>query len=198
VTPLDRHARIDQSENPDSIEAILAAEPIENADPTEPAEPIDKTEPAEPIDRIEPAEPIDKIEPLDPMLQSEPAEPAERTDRRLFRMTAFSRRRGRQRSAGWLQEPPRAPQKAAEAAFTRLSRLVWSDRVDLLGLRALGPLAGGEVNPLVLLQAAESVSLDGGVVNENVGSAVVGGDEAVALVGVEPLHGALSHVSFSY
>ena len=102
VTPLDRHARIDQTENPDSIEAILAAEPIENADPTEPAEPIDKTEPAEPIDRIEPAEPIDKIEPLDPMLQSEPAEPAERTDRRLFRMTAFSRRRGRQRSAGWL------------------------------------------------------------------------------------------------
>src|SRR5450755_4555220 len=72
------------------------------------------------------------------------------------------------------------------------------ERADLLGLRALRALAGGEVDPLVLLEAAEAVSLDGGVVNEDVGGAVVRGNEAVTLVGVKPLHGALSHVLFSY
>jgi hypothetical protein len=55
--------------------------------------------------------------------------------------------------------------------------------VDILGLRALGALAGCELDPLVLLKAAETASLDGGVVNEDVGRAVVGGDETVALVG---------------
>src|ERR1700689_5385510 len=68
-----------------------------------------------------------------------------------------------------------------------------SDRVYFLGLRALGAAAGGELHPLVFLEAAETVSLDGGVVNEDVGGAVVGGDETVTLVGVEPLHCALSH-----
>src|ERR1700735_5087372 len=71
------------------------------------------------------------------------------------------------------------------------------DRANLLGLRALGALAGGELDPLVLCKTAETVSLDGGVVNEDVGGAVVGGDETVALVSVEPLHSALSHVAFS-
>src|SRR5580700_1353245 len=68
-----------------------------------------------------------------------------------------------------------------------------SDRVYFLGLRALGAAAGGELHPLVFLEAAETVSLDGGVVNEDVGGAVVGGDETVTLVGVKPLHCALSH-----
>ena len=68
------------------------------------------------------------------------------------------------------------------------------ERANLLSLRTLRALAGGEVDPLVLLQAAEAVSLDSGVVNEDVGGAVVWGDEAVTLVGVKPLHGALSHV----
>jgi hypothetical protein len=65
---------------------------------------------------------------------------------------------------------------------------------DLLGLRPLGALAGGELDPLVLLQTAETVNLDGGVVNEDVGGAVVWGDKPITLVSVEPLHGALSHV----
>src|SRR6266496_2149008 len=68
-----------------------------------------------------------------------------------------------------------------------------SDRADFLGLRPLGAPAGGELDPLVVLEAAVTVNLDGGVVNEDVGSAVVGDDETVALVGVEPLHCALSH-----
>jgi hypothetical protein len=74
---------------------------------------------------------------------------------------------------------------------------VWANglqRLDLLGLRALGPPAGRVLNPLVLLKAAVTVSLDGGVMNEDVISAIVWGDETVPLVGVEPLHSALSHV----
>src|SRR5690242_11705946 len=68
------------------------------------------------------------------------------------------------------------------------------ERLDLLGLRALGSPAGGVLDPLVLLQAAVTVSLDGRVVNEDVVGAVIGGDETVPLVSVEPLHGALGHV----
>ena len=55
------------------------------------------------------------------------------------------------------------------------------DRLDLLGLRALGPPAGRVLDPLVLLKAAVTVNLDGGVVNENVIGAVVWGDETVPL-----------------
>jgi len=68
------------------------------------------------------------------------------------------------------------------------------ERLDLLGLRALWPPAGCVLDPLVFLKAAVTVSLDGGVVNENVIGPVVRGDETVPLVGVEPLHSALSHV----
>ncbi len=64
-----------------------------------------------------------------------------------------------------------------------------SERADLLSLRAFRALAGGELDPLVLLQAAETVSLDRGVVNKDIGGAIVGGDETIALVGIEPLHG---------
>src|SRR5947207_11499375 len=68
-----------------------------------------------------------------------------------------------------------------------------SDGPDLVGLRALGAPAGRVLDPLIFLEAAVAISLDGGVVDEDIGSAVVGGDESVALVGVEPLHFALSH-----
>jgi 3-oxoadipate enol-lactonase len=56
-----------------------------------------------------------------------------------------------------------------------------SERAYLLGLRPLGPLAGGELDPLVLLEAAEAVREDGRVVHEDVRAAVVGRYEAVAL-----------------
>src|ERR1700733_1805141 len=72
-----------------------------------------------------------------------------------------------------------------------------SDYVDILGLRPLDAAAGDELDPLVRLEAAETASLDGGVVNEDVGSAIVGGDETIALVGVERLHCALSHYALS-
>ena len=65
--------------------------------------------------------------------------------------------------------------------------------MDLVSLRALLTLAAGELDPLVFLEAAEAACLDGGVVNEDIGSAVIGRDKPITLVTVEPLHCALSH-----
>src|SRR5487761_1357745 len=70
----------------------------------------------------------------------------------------------------------------------------WSDRADLLGLRALLALACGVLDSLVVREAAVAVRLNGRVVNEDIGRAVVRGDETEALVRVEPLHCALSHL----
>src|SRR5580658_8274160 len=73
-------------------------------------------------------------------------------------------------------------------------RLTWSsDRTDLLGLRTLRAPTRGVLHPLVVLKAAVPVNLDGGVVDEDVGGAVVWGDETIALVRVKPLHCSLSH-----
>src|SRR5918994_6352196 len=63
-------------------------------------------------------------------------------------------------------------------------------RVGLGTLLALDDL---EADPLALVEALVAVHLDGRVVNEDV-LAAVDGDEAQALLGVEPLHGALCHV----
>ena len=57
---------------------------------------------------------------------------------------------------------------------------------NLLGLGALGALAELELNLLVLLQVTEAVALDLGVVDEYVCGSVGGGDEAEALLSVEP------------
>jgi hypothetical protein len=42
-----------------------------------------------------------------------------------------------------------------------------SEHVDLFGLRSLGALTGGELDPLVFPQAAETDGLDGGVVKRH-------------------------------
>ena len=88
-----------------------------------------------------------------------------------------------------------APLRQLAAQVGWAARLNGLERLDLLGLRALGPPDGRVLNSLVFLKAAVTVSLDGGVVNEDVAGAIVRGDKTVPLVGVEPLHGALSHVS---
>lgn len=64
----------------------------------------------------------------------------------------------------------------------------------------LGALADLELHPLVLLEGAETGSLDLGVVDEHVVGALVRRDEAEALFRVEPLHSSLCHVlqSFTY
>src|SRR5690242_5260958 len=68
-----------------------------------------------------------------------------------------------------------------------------SDGTNVLRLRALGALRDVELDLLVLVEGLVALRLDGRVVNEDVIAAVLLGDEAEALLGVEPLDGALSH-----
>ena len=68
--------------------------------------------------------------------------------------------------------------------------------LELLDVRSLGAfltLRDFEADALILVQRAEAAALDGGVVDEEVSAALVGGDETEALLSVEPLDGALSH-----
>src|SRR5581483_907805 len=60
------------------------------------------------------------------------------------------------------------------------------DRPHVLGLVALGTGGHLELDPLALLEAAVAAALDGRVVHEHVGTTLPG-DEAVALLRVEPL-----------
>src|SRR5438034_8789757 len=69
-----------------------------------------------------------------------------------------------------------------------------SEDADVARLRALGALGDLELDPLVLVEAAVAVGGDRGEVDEDVVTAAVDGDEAEALVTVEPLHSALCHV----
>src|SRR5699024_3695478 len=68
-----------------------------------------------------------------------------------------------------------------------------SESADAGGLRTLRALRHLELHPLVLLQRAVAVCLDGRVVREHVRAAVLRGDESKALVGVEPLHSSGGH-----
>jgi hypothetical protein len=73
------------------------------------------------------------------------------------------------------------------------------DGNDIGGLVALGTLDDFEFHRRAFLQVTVSVTLDGGVVDENV-FATLALDESVAFCGVEPLDGALlsvvAHVYF--
>src|SRR5262252_7925519 len=69
-----------------------------------------------------------------------------------------------------------------------------SGGADAGGLRALRALGDLELHALVLLQAAEAVAVNLGIVHEDVRS-VGAGDEAIALLRVEPLDGSLCHVA---
>lgn len=64
--------------------------------------------------------------------------------------------------------------------------------MHLVGLRALLSLRHLELDALTLLKGLVTVHVDRAVVNEDVTSAI-DGDEAVALLAVEPLHRALRH-----
>src|SRR5215831_20190808 len=67
-----------------------------------------------------------------------------------------------------------------------------SDGADCRCLRPAIAVLDVELDPLPLLEAAVAIHLDGGEVHEHVPT-TVDRDEAVALVRVEPLDGALSH-----
>src|SRR6185312_16426715 len=64
---------------------------------------------------------------------------------------------------------------------------------DVFRLGALLALGDVELDLLSLIQAAIAVAGDRAEVHEHI-RATLDGDEAVALVSVEPLHNALSHV----
>jgi hypothetical protein len=49
----------------ESIDPVLAQEPMEKSELALPIDPIDRNDPTDPIDRIEPSEQIDKIELFD-------------------------------------------------------------------------------------------------------------------------------------
>src|ERR1044072_9714351 len=68
-----------------------------------------------------------------------------------------------------------------------------AEGADVLRLRALGALRDVELDLLVLVEGLVALRLDGRVVHEDVVAAVLLRNEAEALLGVEPLHGALSH-----
>src|SRR4051794_32655427 len=67
------------------------------------------------------------------------------------------------------------------------------ERGDVDGLGALVAGLGVEGHLRALSQRLEAVGVDAGVVDEEVLAALVRGDEAEALVVVEPLHGSCSH-----
>src|SRR5436305_8076348 len=69
------------------------------------------------------------------------------------------------------------------------------DGADVLRLQALLALRDVELDVLPLVEALVALNLDGGEVDEHVRTSVGRRDEAEALFAVEPLHGALSHVS---
>ena len=88
----------------------------------------------------------------------------------------------------------------ASRAIVRVSvpgdrgRALGSERTDVRGLRALLALTDLEADLLTIVEGLVALALDRREVNEQVLAAFGWGDEPVALVGVEPLDGALWHV----
>src|SRR5436853_349966 len=75
---------------------------------------------------------------------------------------------------------------------TAIGAAAGSEGLDRVRLHAALAGAGGELDPLALLQAAVTALVgDRGEVHEHVVPAVVGLDEPEALLGVEPPHRAL-------
>ena len=68
-----------------------------------------------------------------------------------------------------------------------------SDGSNVLGLGAFLAARHVELDLLAVLEFAVSASFDGGVVDEDVGTALVLLDESESLVGVEPLDGTGGH-----
>src|SRR5690606_20413494 len=78
------------------------------------------------------------------------------------------------------------------------SRWDVSERADSLGLRTLRTLGHLELDALRLLEGLVAVTGDRGPVHEDVGTAAVLSNEAVALLRVEPLHRTLCHACTSF
>src|SRR4029453_4129211 len=67
------------------------------------------------------------------------------------------------------------------------------NRLHARGLRALLTLRDLELDLLSFVEVLVSLAGDGAEVHEHIGATVIGSDEAVALLGAEPLHGPSRH-----
>src|SRR5690348_8675189 len=90
--------------------------------------------------------------------------------------------------------PVGRPSQCAAMATRRANA---SDRTDVLRLRSLLPLGRVKLDLLVLIQRPVAGARDRGEVHEHVRRPVIGGDETIALIGVEPLHCSRCHQSTS-
>ena len=63
-----------------------------------------------------------------------------------------------------------------------------SDHLKAVGFRAFLSCPLGEANTLIFAQGVQSSALDGPDVDEDVLASLIGSDEALALLGIEPLH----------
>src|SRR5262245_43111799 len=99
--------------------------------------------------------------------------------------------------ASYRAAPPRVGEATLHSGPRGVRRAYFqvSAADDVLGLGALLALGYVEGDLLAFGEFAVSVAGDVGVVREDVRSAVVLGDEAEALPGVEPLHGAAGHAA---
>src|SRR3954468_19287064 len=70
------------------------------------------------------------------------------------------------------------------------------ERLDVDGLGALVPGLGVVGHLGALGERTEALALDGLVMDEEVRTGLIGGDEAEALLVAEPLHGSCCHVAF--
>src|SRR6478736_2332148 len=78
--------------------------------------------------------------------------------------------------------------------WSRPSLVLRSESANVLRLGTLGALRDVELDLLVLVEGLVALRLNRGVVHEDVVAAVLLRNEAETLLGVEPLHGALSHL----
>jgi hypothetical protein len=66
------------------------------------------------------------------------------------------------------------------------------DLADVLGLRTLGAVGQIKLDPVALIQALETVALNGGIMHEHIAPTVLR-DKTKTLLVLEPLHSSLRH-----
>src|SRR2546429_36300 len=91
-------------------------------------------------------------------------------------------------AAGLRRREPREPETPGAPVVLRPRRPARSNQAYVLCFLALLARSHLELDALALLEVAVAIHLNRGVVNEHVG-ACFSGNEAVALLAVEPLHG---------
>jgi hypothetical protein len=89
-------------------------------------------------------------------------------------------------------QPPKKEKRPSAGRLLSPGFVCGLDAFNVLCLPALGALYYVELNLLALLQAAKTVCLDGGEVNENV-LAILAADKTIALGIVKPLYCSCFH-----